>query len=66
MKQFTQHIRKDSKELSDIKGAVLLGTLLWFAESRILRNMADLALPSDLFLLIIGFAVYSIKYIKRI
>lgn len=66
MKQFTQHIRKDSKELSDIKGAVLLGTLLWFVESGILRNMADLALPSDLFLLIIGFAVYSIKYIKRI
>lgn len=67
MKQSTQHVRRDSKELSNIKGAVLSGTLLWFAESKILRNLADLALPSDLFfLLIIGFAVYSMKYIKRI
>lgn len=66
MKQSTQHVKRDSKELSDIKGAVLSGTLLWFAESRILRNMADLALLSDLFSLITGLAVYSMKYIKRI
>lgn len=66
MKQSTQHVRRDSKELSDIKGAVLSGTLLWFTESRILRNTADLALPSDLFSLIIGLAVYSMKYIKRV
>lgn len=52
MKQFTQHIRKDPKELPDIKWAVLSGMSLWLDEFRILRNMADMTLQSDLFLLI--------------
>lgn len=52
MKQFTQHIRKDPKELPDIKWTVLSGMSLWLDEFRILRNMADMTLQSDLFLLI--------------
>lgn len=52
MEQFTQHIRKHPEELPDIKQAVLSGMSLWFDESGILGNMADMILPSDPFVLI--------------
>lgn len=58
MKQFTWHVIKDSKELYDIKWA--LRNFLLVYSSRNLGNMGDLALPYDLLVLIIGFAMYSV------